>query len=113
MFKFGRTSRFEAERTVQKIASNAQQFFGFSARTALKESGDATAEANTMFATRVANRVSLKGLSLWTGFFYAMALYSSEYFSKRFLMYKEICSAVLVSPSEKFRLRSSSILLIL
>ena len=69
MFKFGRTSRFEAERTVQKIASNARQFFGFNARTALKESGDATAEANTMFATRVANRVSLKGLSLWAGFF--------------------------------------------
>ena len=43
----------------------------------------------------------------------ARTLYSSEYFSKRFLMYKEICSAVLVSPSEKSRFRSSSILLIL
>lgn len=107
--------RFEAERTVQKIASNAQQFLGFSARRALKESGDATAEANTMFATRVANRVSLiiKVVPPSMTFFYAMALYSSEYFSKRFLMYKEICSAVLVSPSEKSRLRSSSILLIL
>ena len=69
MFKFGRTSRFEAERTVQKIASSAQQFFGFSARTAMKVSVDATAGANTRFATRVANRVSLKGLSLGTAFF--------------------------------------------